>query len=98
MDDTLGMNDHLYLLRFHIEQPFGLDHLQAFVHECGRIDRDFGAHRPVGMLKRMFSFYIDEIIWLAAQERTTGSSQYEDRKSTRLNCSHGFISYAVFCL
>src|SRR3989304_2956181 len=22
----------------------------------------------------------------------------QDRKSTRLNCSHGFISYAVFCL
>src|SRR2546422_8130193 len=21
-----------------------------------------------------------------------------DRKSTRLNCSHGYISYAVFCL
>src|SRR5687768_18485128 len=24
--------------------------------------------------------------------------QYEDRKSTRLNSSHGYISYAVFCL
>src|SRR3989337_1183841 len=24
--------------------------------------------------------------------------QYEDRKSTRLNSSHGSISYAVFCL
>src|SRR2546429_1734299 len=25
-------------------------------------------------------------------------SQYQDRKSTRLNSSHGYISYAVFCL
>src|SRR2546429_5300124 len=24
--------------------------------------------------------------------------QFEDRKSTRLNSSHGYISYAVFCL
>src|SRR2546429_1468136 len=24
--------------------------------------------------------------------------QYKDRKSTRLNSSHGYISYAVFCL
>src|SRR5687768_18526630 len=24
--------------------------------------------------------------------------QYVDRKSTRLNSSHGYISYAVFCL
>src|SRR2546422_2934706 len=25
-------------------------------------------------------------------------SWYQDRKSTRLNSSHGYISYAVFCL
>ena len=24
--------------------------------------------------------------------------KYSDRKSTRLNSSHGYISYAVFCL
>src|SRR5687768_18272067 len=24
--------------------------------------------------------------------------EYQDRKSTRLNSSHGYISYAVFCL
>src|SRR2546429_7236056 len=27
-----------------------------------------------------------------------GGSRREDRKSTRLNSSHGYISYAVFCL
>src|SRR2546422_5191091 len=27
-----------------------------------------------------------------------GHRQIEDRKSTRLNSSHGYISYAVFCL
>src|SRR2546422_4415101 len=27
-----------------------------------------------------------------------GSSRRGDRKSTRLNSSHGYISYAVFCL
>src|SRR2546429_5185525 len=32
-------------------------------------------------------------------ELTPGNSeQCEDRKSTRLNSSHGYISYAVFCL
>src|SRR2546429_1808797 len=25
-------------------------------------------------------------------------SEFQDRKSTRLNSSHGYISYAVFCL
>src|SRR2546422_4870387 len=29
---------------------------------------------------------------------TAGSGAPEDRKSTRLNSSHGYISYAVFCL
>src|SRR3989449_1637032 len=28
----------------------------------------------------------------------TGSLERQDRKSTRLNSSHGYISYAVFCL
>src|SRR2546422_5596157 len=31
--------------------------------------------------------------------RTVGQRMYSiDRKSTRLNSSHGYISYAVFCL
>src|SRR5687768_18015699 len=29
---------------------------------------------------------------------TSPSSHRRDRKSTRLNSSHGYISYAVFCL
>src|SRR5690349_22437151 len=32
-----------------------------------------------------------------AQQRAAGEQQ-RDRKSTRLNCSHVEISYAVFCL
>src|SRR2546422_11605033 len=28
----------------------------------------------------------------------SGWTDYQDRKSTRLNSSHGYISYAVFCL
>src|SRR2546429_9474449 len=31
-------------------------------------------------------------------ERRMGGSVGGDRKSTRLNSSHGYISYAVFCL
>src|SRR2546422_6822146 len=31
-------------------------------------------------------------------EREMGADDFEDRKSTRLNSSHGYISYAVFCL
>src|SRR2546429_6329187 len=34
----------------------------------------------------------------AAIERPDHPSSHRDRKSTRLNSSHGYISYAVFCL
>src|SRR2546422_10715211 len=33
-----------------------------------------------------------------ATVRPAGSEPGADRKSTRLNSSHGYISYAVFCL
>src|SRR2546429_4995864 len=35
---------------------------------------------------------------LERQNGKTVSEDPEDRKSTRLNSSHGYISYAVFCL
>src|SRR2546422_7465249 len=35
---------------------------------------------------------------LAEEGSTTAALYLEDRKSTRLNSSHGYISYAVFCL
>src|SRR2546422_5018169 len=34
--------------------------------------------------------------WATARRRRSNIAQ--DRKSTRLNSSHGYISYAVFCL
>src|SRR5205809_5284416 len=38
----------------------------------------------------------DEDLYKVSQYITT--KLVEDRKSTRLNSSHGYISYAVFCL
>src|SRR2546422_7149393 len=35
---------------------------------------------------------------LPLRPRAAGGDQSTDRKSTRLNSSHGYISYAVFCL
>src|SRR2546422_8347151 len=33
-----------------------------------------------------------------SSQRYCGAAAISDRKSTRLNSSHGYISYAVFCL
>src|SRR5205809_4077795 len=35
---------------------------------------------------------------LPQRQRRVGAVAQQDRKSTRLNSSHGYISYAVFCL
>src|SRR2546429_2110571 len=45
-------------------------------------------------LKNINSVYT----YLAVIDRQGLLSVYEDRKSTRLNSSHGYISHAVFCL
>src|SRR2546422_8288177 len=40
-----------------------------------------------------------EVAELLARDDVAGGRNFElDRKSTRLNSSHGYISYAVFCL
>src|SRR5687768_17848083 len=41
-----------------------------------------------------------EGFWIENGEKTfpVGEITIRDRKSTRLNSSHGYISYAVFCL
>src|SRR5687768_18239454 len=42
--------------------------------------------------------YLVMPIPLEDAKKMTGMTQPQDRKSTRLNSSHGYISYAVFCL
>src|SRR5687768_18262390 len=38
------------------------------------------------------------MMFLGRQQQAPARAMLEDRKSTRLNSSHGYISYAVFCL
>src|SRR2546422_5350629 len=52
--------------------------------ELQRIDED-AQHHAIGMIPRaVLSVFVNPL--------------QLDRKSTRLNSSHGYISYAVFCL
>ena len=53
MDEALRMDEHIDLLVVQIVQPACLDHLQALVGERCRVDRDLGAHRPVGVSERL---------------------------------------------
>src|SRR2546422_4718615 len=40
----------------------------------------------------------DQVVVSTAADPHAGLELVRDRKSTRLNSSHGYISYAVFCL
>src|SRR2546422_4293175 len=51
----------------------------------------FSAIAPQNSAAHSFSVYA----WTNLHRKTSGRL---DRKSTRLNSSHGYISYAVFCL
>src|SRR2546429_1766961 len=49
--------------------------------------------RSGGSVKKALRAFLFILLTLPAV-----AQQREDRKSTRLNSSHGYISYAVFCL
>src|SRR2546429_7099482 len=57
---------------------------------------------PYTTLFRSLSFGSDALVSKenrpARVEFDQNSNEQQDRKSTRLNSSHGYISYAVFCL
>src|SRR2546422_4025896 len=46
-------------------------------------------------IRRLSAYALGEI---GPQAKAATPALKEDRKSTRLNSSHGYISYAVFCL
>src|SRR5207245_3820508 len=74
----------------------------CLIHHCHLLDRCPGCDAPV-----TFQHLPGEVETLTRCARCQGDirlaeaphvEQTPDRKSTRLNSSHGSISYAVFCL
>src|SRR2546429_7018546 len=64
---------------------------------------EFAAQRFQGKLRLCFSFcrsfkHVTHTLLSCPLLHTPESGKKRDRKSTRLNSSHGYISYAVFCL
>src|SRR2546422_3561390 len=58
------------------------------------IDRIYGEEIREGRPQGNLSESLGRVPGIVVQNR----QNYADRKSTRLNSSHGYISYAVFCL
>src|SRR2546422_8610885 len=67
---------------------------------------DFHSHSRIGVSLRRTLPLISRLsvvlsLWLfrySARRPSSSTTLTLDRKSTRLNSSHGYISYAVFCL
>src|SRR5207245_9594264 len=76
----------LYTLSLHDALPISLRHQQAARELRGPADA------AIGELRRRARGFPQRISGLRARLALA------DRKSTRLNSSHGSISYAVFCL
>src|SRR2546429_5348171 len=70
-----------------------------FRSASGALDADFTLHRGRVYLtnrKDKGPAHVRVRFW--RDEDVGGALVLADRKSTRLNSSHGYISYAVFCL
>src|SRR5256884_4635853 len=61
----------------------------------GRVER---ARRNTAILGKTVKHEIDELAIVCRDALRPHACDQLDRKSTRLNSSHGYISYAVFCL
>src|SRR5205809_3733134 len=82
-------NTHIHPLSLHDALPIS-GHSDRLVGAAGRL------HRIHGRLQRCA--IVAERNDLPEFRRGGAAAILEDRKSTRLNSSHGYISYAVFCL
>src|SRR2546422_7196777 len=70
----------------------------AFVFRRNDV-RDDAVHRRWSTLFGAASFFTPFLLGLCLGALASGEIRVAgDRKSTRLNSSHGYISYAVFCL
>src|SRR2546422_2698704 len=98
-------------LRVVLAEILGLEILQPAVHVLATVladdivvdeHRGFRSH---GQGNRIAGPGVDRVLRILIREMDLGVvgvvleiGDHQDRKSTRLNSSHGYISYAVFCL
>src|SRR2546422_4370522 len=89
----------IYTLSLHDALPISGERSEQLVRPLHAGDQDPGFERDVAEQQ------VQELGQVAAHgagiERDHGAGATaadRDRKSTRLNSSHGYISYAVFCL
>ena len=77
MNNAFPMDHDLDLGFRDVEEPPSFDNFESFVHERGRINRDFCAHFPAGMLECLFG--CDIFQFLPAQGPKGSSGRRQDQ-------------------
>ena len=75
MDYALGMHDDLHTANVDPKEPACLDHLQPFVEQGSRVDRDFPAHHPGRMFERAFDGEVRKLFFWCRAKWAAGSGQ-----------------------
>ena len=71
------MDEHLYAVGRNAEEPACLHHLEAFVHECCRVDGNFCAHVPSGVFQGIGSGDRLQLLLRELAERSTRASKQD---------------------
>ena len=75
MHDRTGMDHHVDPAGIHSEKPARLDHLEALVHQRGRVDGHFGSHAPARVSQRLGDRHVAELVGRAVQKRSARCGQ-----------------------
>src|SRR2546422_3450444 len=74
------------------------EELIKWVLQVTRVDKAVNWSRANSLWPMPFGTACCAIEFMATAASRFDFARFGDRKSTRLNSSHGYISYAVFCL
>ena len=75
VNDALRMHHDGHLRQRQTVQPHGLDDLQPFVHQCGAVHGDLGAHGPVGVTQGVGPGHAPHLVPAHPPEGTAGAGQ-----------------------
>ena len=77
MHNRLRVNQHLNLVSFYAEEPFGFDHLETLVHHRSRVDGDLCTHIPCRVAQGVSLGHMGNLLHRLQTERTARGRQQD---------------------
>ena len=92
------MHHHVDLGRRQIEQPAGLDHLEALIHERGAIDGDAVSHLPCRMIQGLLRSHRGQRFARSIAEWAARSGQNQPRNLFAVACPQALVRAVMFAI